>query len=93
MRLPRLKNCPLMAEKDLKKKGRGSYDYCLEESKNIVAVKWFDNKAVHLVSSYIGVEPIDAVRRDMIVPQGNTFLSLVLTLYAFIINAWEALIN
>ena len=34
-----------------KRKGRG------------VLVRWFDNKAVHLVSSYAGVEPVGKVRR------------------------------
>ena len=63
-KLARLKNCSLMADKDLKKKGPGSFDHRLEENRDIIAVKWFHNKAVHLVSSYAaGFEPIDAVRR------------------------------
>ena len=51
-----------MADKDLKKKGCRSFDHHLEENGGI-AVKWFDNKAVHVVSSYAGVGPIDTVRR------------------------------
>ena len=76
IRLPRLKKCPLMVEKDLKKKGRGGYDYRLDKTSNTIAVRWFDNKAVNLVSSYAGIEPVGTVRRydrslrqHVIVPQ------------------------
>ena len=63
IRLPRMKKCPLMVEKDLKKKGRGEYDYKLDENSNMIAVRWFDNKSVNLVSSYAGIEPVGNVRR------------------------------
>lgn len=46
--LARLKTCPLMANKDLKKKDRGSFDHCFEENRGIIVV----NKAIHIVSSY-----------------------------------------
>ena len=60
--MARLKNCPLIADSDLKKKGRGSFDHRLKANRDIIVVKWFDNKAVHFVSSYAEVEPIHAVR-------------------------------
>ena len=62
IRLPRMKKSPLMVEKDLKKKGRGAYDK-LDENSNMIAVRWFDNKSVNLVSSYAGIEPVGNVRR------------------------------
>ena len=30
---------------------------------NIIAVKWYDNKAVNLISSFVGVNPVDTVKR------------------------------
>ena len=63
VKLPRMKNCPLLAEKDLKKKGRGAFDYRLDVDSNIIAVCWFDNKSVNLVSSFAGVEPTHSVTR------------------------------
>ena len=56
-----MKNCPLLAEKDLKKKGRGALDYWLDVDLNIIAVRWLDNKSVNLVSSFAGVEPTHSV--------------------------------
>ncbi|XP_033823196.1 piggyBac transposable element-derived protein 2-like [Periophthalmus magnuspinnatus] len=62
-RTNRLKNCRLKDEKDLKKEGRGSFDYRVETTHGVSAVKWYDNRAVLLVSSYLGPEPTDSVRR------------------------------
>ena len=54
IRAPRLKNYPLLAEKDLKKKGMGSFDYLREEKKN---------SRSKLASCYVRTEPIDVVKR------------------------------
>ena len=59
----RLPGCLLKTEKELKGNGRGSFDFRVETSTNIVAVRWFDNKAVTLLSSYIGPEPVEMARR------------------------------
>ena len=58
-----MKNYPLLAEKDLKKKGRDAFDYRLDVDSNIIAVCWFDNKSVNLVSSFAAVEPTHSVTR------------------------------
>ena len=50
-------------EKQLKDAERGSHDALVHPEDNIVAVKWFDNRAVHLVSTYSGVEPISQIQR------------------------------
>ena len=55
--------CNILGEKDLKKKGRGSYDHRVEENNNIVAVRWFDNKAVTLLSTHTGVQPLMTAKR------------------------------
>ena len=58
----RLKGCPLLSEKELKKNGRGSVDHHLRNG-SITAVRWYDNRAVNLVSSFVGCEPLDMVKR------------------------------
>lgn len=63
VRANRIPSCMLKSDKDLKKKGRGSYDFRTEKESNIIAVKWYDSKAVHLVSSYAGVKPVGTARR------------------------------
>ena len=35
----------------------------MEENSNIVAVRWYDNKAVNLLSTYVGLHPVDQARR------------------------------
>lgn len=47
----------------MKSKGRGSFDFRTETGNNIRAVKWYDNKPVHIISSFEGIEPINAVQR------------------------------
>ena len=51
-----------MCDKDLKKRGRGSSSVTTS-SDNITIIRWMDNKAVHLISSFAGKEPQDQVRR------------------------------
>ena len=59
----RLPNCALEDEKTLKKKERGAFDYRLEKNHNIIAVKWYDNRAFVLVSSFAGTEPVETIQR------------------------------
>lgn len=59
----RLPGCRFEDDRTLKKKGRGSYDYRVEKSSNIVALKWFDSKPIHMVSSFVGVEEVSQVQR------------------------------
>lgn len=51
----------MMADKDLKKKGRGAYDY--RSTNGIIAIKWFDNKCVTILSNACGVNPVASVQR------------------------------
>lgn len=59
----RLKGCELKKERDLKKEERGSMDSKLELNSNVMAVRWFDNRKVDLISSCIGTEPVAHVSR------------------------------
>ena len=57
----RLKHCPLIETKMMKKKERGSYDY--RSDGKIEVVKWNDNSVVTLCSNITGVQPINKVKR------------------------------
>lgn len=59
----RLKGLQLKSEKELKKEGRGSLDSKVEVVSNVLAVRWFDNRAVNLVTSYKDIEPMESVKR------------------------------
>ncbi|KAM7298741.1 piggyBac transposable element-derived protein 3-like [Ixodes scapularis] len=63
IRRNRLKDCRLKSENDLKKEGRGAFDYAVDNLKNIAVVRWYDNRAVTLVSNYVSAEPVGTVRR------------------------------
>ena len=63
VRSSRIGKCPLKSDKELKKSGRGSYDYAVERNSNICAVRWLDSKDVTLVSSYVAVGETDSVKR------------------------------
>ena len=58
-----MKGCSFKTENELKKEGRGSFDMKVHSSSDFVAVRWYDNKAVDLVPTFVGVEPIGQVRR------------------------------
>ena len=58
VRKNRMTGCNLFDEK-----GRGSYDYRVEENNNIIAVRWFDNRAVTLVSTHTAVQPVMEAKR------------------------------
>ena len=46
IRQDRMCGCKLISEKELKNKGRGSYDGSVDLNSGIVIVRWFDNKTV-----------------------------------------------
>ena len=55
--------CALLTEKDLKKQGRGSFDYRTDVNTGLHLVKWFDNKCVHLALAFSGVKGEKTVQR------------------------------
>nr|CAI5858404.1 unnamed protein product [Callosobruchus analis] len=63
IRSNRLGNCILENDKVLAKKGRGSFCCKNDNVNKISCVKWFDNKAVILVSTYVSVEPVVTATR------------------------------
>lgn len=63
IRSNRLRGCPLDSDKELVKRGRGSYDRRVCNSNKICVVKWQDNKTVCLTSTFCEVEPIGTIKR------------------------------
>nr|XP_047143108.1 piggyBac transposable element-derived protein 3-like [Hydra vulgaris] len=63
IRSNRIKKCPLSAEKELKKKGRGSSCYFTDVNSGLVLVRWFDNKCVQLVSTFSSPISLSNVKR------------------------------
>ena len=59
----RFGGCPLMSEKDLKKCGRGWFDYRTDYNTGTHLLKWFDNKCVVIGLSYVGVECTNTLER------------------------------
>ena len=71
------RNCPLLAEKDLKKKGRGAIDY--REAEGVVVCKWYDNRSVLVASNFASVHPVEPCQRwdknqDQIIAVKRPFL-------------------
>jgi hypothetical protein len=63
VRRNRLSNCPLKSDAQLKKDGRGSCDNCVTKDGKIAVVKWFDNRAVTLASTFLSDNAQDLVKR------------------------------
>lgn len=59
----RLFVCTLKSDKELSKAGCGAYEVKYEKTSWMSIVKWYDNKAVLLASSFIGPEPVERCRR------------------------------
>lgn len=53
----------LPSEKEMKKKPRGSYSQVVCNKNRLSVVRWNDNKPVTLISSYVGVEPVEKMKR------------------------------
>ena len=59
----RLHKAPLKSEKELRKDGRGAYSSVYESNNDLSLVRWLDNKAVTLLSTYLGPMPTSKVKR------------------------------
>ena len=60
-RVHRIGKPPLKEKKDMEKMQRGTTDFCSTDG--ILALKWKDNKIVTILSSDVGVGPMDEVKR------------------------------
>ena len=58
-----IKGCPLVAEKDLKKQGRGSTCYMVDLNSGITVLRWFDNKCVQIATTYADPTDMQTIQR------------------------------
>ena len=63
IRADRLKGCPLPAEKDLKKKGRGTHACKTDANSGLTVTRWYDNKCVQLASTHCDPDAVGIVKR------------------------------
>lgn len=63
IRSNRTRGCPLLCKKDIKKRGRGAFDFRRARDENIIICEWYDNRIVLVASNIHGVEPTHFVRR------------------------------
>ena len=61
----KLRNCQLCSDKSLREKGRGSAEVkiCLSDNVELWAIKWFNNRAVTILTNIEAVLPTAQVRR------------------------------
>ncbi|CAM4659889.1 unnamed protein product [Leuciscus chuanchicus] len=58
IRKNRLMGCSVEEDRDLLRRGRGSFDFRVDNDAKLAVVKWADNKTVTLVSSCASVNPV-----------------------------------
>ena len=63
IRADRIKGCPLISEKDLKKQGRGSSCYMVDLNSGITALRWFDNKCIQIATTYADLTDMQTIQR------------------------------
>jgi hypothetical protein len=64
IRSNRLRACSLLkSEKELKKSGRGSSDWCVDANSGLTVVRWLDSSAVQLSSTHAAIEPMTSLKR------------------------------
>ncbi|XP_076994397.1 piggyBac transposable element-derived protein 2 isoform X1 [Tamandua tetradactyla] len=59
----RTERCPLKDPKELKKMKRGSFDYKVDESEEIIVCRWHDSSVVNICSNAVGIEPMRLMSR------------------------------
>ncbi|XP_063470109.1 piggyBac transposable element-derived protein 2 isoform X2 [Symphalangus syndactylus] len=59
----RTERCPLKDPKELKKMKRGSFDYKVDESEEIIVCRWRDSSVVNICSNAVGIEPVRLTSR------------------------------
>ncbi|XP_004695627.1 PREDICTED: piggyBac transposable element-derived protein 2 [Condylura cristata] len=50
--------CPLKDVKELKKMKKGTFDYKVDESDEIIVCRWHDSSVVNICSNAVGIEPV-----------------------------------
>jgi hypothetical protein len=63
LRRDRSRGCPLPAEKDMRKNGRGNLAEFTDSKAGLVVCAWYDNRMVLTISNFIGKDPISSCKR------------------------------
>lgn len=63
IRADRTAKCPLLDEYELKELGRGSMDSAIDTKNDLACVRWFDNKAITILSAYSSYIPVTNCKR------------------------------
>lgn len=63
IRIDRFANPPLLADKEMVKKGRGYSDSVVSRNEKVVVVKWKDNKCVNMASNFMGIGKTNTAKR------------------------------
>jgi hypothetical protein len=63
VRSNRFAGCPIETDKILMKQGRGKFNYKTDSEKDIIIVKWMDNKCVLIGSTKYGIQPATTIKR------------------------------
>jgi hypothetical protein len=63
LRANRHRRCTLKSQSELCKARRGSYDAKVDANSGLCIVHWFDNRAVQVSSTHIGIKPAKMVKR------------------------------
>ena len=63
--LRRIQSLEFPADEQLKRGGRGHLveKQCTVDNQVVSAVKWFDNRGVHLISNFVGSQPMTSIQR------------------------------
>lgn len=54
----RTERCPLKGPKELRKTKRGTFDYRVDESQEIVVCHWHNSHVINICSNVVGIEPV-----------------------------------
>jgi len=65
VRSNRLPNCALMSDSVLKKKGQGAHAeiVTIVDEKQLSVVRWYDNRTVTFLSTFVGAQPVSQITR------------------------------
>jgi len=65
VRSNRLPNCAIMSDSELKRKGRGAHVEKVAKVDDVTlsVVRWFDNRAVTFLSTFVGAQPVSETKR------------------------------
>ena len=57
LRANRNHNCPIPAEKDMKKQGRDAMTEVVDTEQKVVVCPWYDNRRVLTIFNFVGITP------------------------------------